>query len=122
MSALPSQEIKGGGSSESEKGDTWSLSPSLPQEAEHGPESTMWVMKPQKAGSVPRLEPQEPYRNHIRATTAPPAHRDFRCCLFQAKASTDLLTVVLLWLAAEAGSQPPHSKDPKAPAPVVLSS
>lgn len=82
----------------------------------------MWVIKPQKAGSVPRLEPQEPYRNHIRATTAPPAHRDFRCCLSQAKASTDLLTVVLLWLAAEGGSQPPHSKDPKAPAPVVLSS
>lgn len=57
---------------------------------------TMWVKKPQKAGSVPRLEPQESYRNHIRATTAPPAHRDFRCCLSQAKASTDLLTGVLL--------------------------
>lgn len=73
--------------------------PAYPQEAEHGPVSTMWVKKPQKAGSVPRLEPQEPYRNHIRATTAPPAHKDFRCCRSQAKASTDLLTGVLRWLS-----------------------
>lgn len=73
-----------------------------PQEAEHGPVSTMWVKKPQKAGSVPRLEPQEPYRNHIRATTAPPAHSDFRYCLSRAQTSTDLFTGVFLWLSAEA--------------------
>lgn len=76
--------------------------PAHPQEAEHGPMSTMWVKKPQKSGSVPRGEPQEPYRNHIRATTAPPAHRDFRGCLSQAKVSTDCLAGVLLWLSAGA--------------------
>lgn len=86
--------------------------PDYPQEATHGLVSTMWVQKPQKAGSVPRLEPQEPYRNHIRATTAPPAHRDFRCCLSQAKRFTDCLAGVLglQWINnCTYGSPPPTS-------------
>ena len=39
-------------------------------ETEQAPVRTLWVKKPQEAGTGPRLLPQGPWRNHIMATTA----------------------------------------------------
>lgn len=114
-------KMKKWGPPKSANSDTWALGPSLSpgcktRATEHyvGGEATEGRLGAQ-------MRPHKPYRNHIRATTAPATHRTSAAASPRQRPSQTCLTGVLLQLSAEA-APPPHPKAPRVPASVVLGS